>query len=104
MADFIQILVAVSGCLVVDILTIKQIFNLTKLRKFCGFFGQMPTCILLCLINAVGCNTDAVVSFIGLSCAFMGLSGSAISPNYVDLAPPYVQDEKNLMILLINSR
>ena len=52
--------------------------NLSKIRKFCGFVGLMPGCLLLCLINVVGCNTQAVVVFLTISSGFMGLSGAAL--------------------------
>ena len=67
----------------------KEIFDRTVLRKFCGFTGLIPGCILICLINVVGCNTTAVVAFITVSSAALGISGAAIAPNYADLAPPY---------------
>ena len=101
----VQFCVAVTACIAVGILTEKNLIvlvlmsflviflhetvkfsgnlnllctNLSKIRKFCGFVGLMPGCLLLCLINVVGCNTQAVVVFLTISSGFMGLSGAAL--------------------------
>ena len=51
--------------------------------------GKSTIKVTFSLINTVGCNTDMVVAFLSISCAFAGLAGASFSPNYVDLAPRY---------------
>ena len=84
-----QYSVGIVCCLTVDIIVQKQLIGLTTLRKSAGFSYLMPSCIGFSLINVVGCNTDAVIAILCVSCAFGGFAGAGISPNYVDLAPKY---------------
>lgn len=84
-----QFITGLVCCLSVDIVVQKQFMSLTWLRKSAGLMALMPSAIVFSLINVVGCNTDTVIAFLSISCAFAGLAGASFSPNYVDIAPKY---------------